>query len=123
MMKCKKVRLLDVADIEFSAKQGKIYPKGAILAQISASRGQLVYLREESEVGSQYAVILPKADYQGYYLFCIMSQSYRQFFERYKQGLNFVPQDLTKFEFTIHTKKKTRDIIARMFAYYGDSNE
>lgn len=118
-MKFKKVRLLEVADIEFRAKKGKIYPKGAILAQISASRGQLVYLREDSEVGSKYAVILPKADYQGFYLFCIMSQSYRQFFECYKQGLNFVPQDLTKFELTIHTKKKTREIIERMFAYYG----
>ena len=39
----KKVKLLDLVDIE-RAKKNKVYEKGNIIIQVSASKGQIFYL-------------------------------------------------------------------------------
>ena len=63
MINAKTVRckLPDVATYE-RAKKGKVYPKGCTLLQVSATKGQLVYLHEDQTVDSKYCVIEPDRD-------------------------------------------------------------
>ena len=55
----KKVKLLDLVDIE-RAKKNKVYNKGNIIIQVSASKGQIFYLEEDTTVESQYIILTCK---------------------------------------------------------------
>lgn len=49
-MKNKNAILTEVAEIEPRPSKDKIYPIGTIIIQISATTGQVLYLRKESKI-------------------------------------------------------------------------
>lgn len=94
------VKLIDVATIE-KPKKGKIYPIGSIIIQVSATRGQILYLRTPKEIEDKYVVIYSK-EINSFYLFSIIDKFFPKFFEQRRQGLNFKAEELTHFQFPIH---------------------
>ena len=79
--------LKDIAEIE-RARSGKIYPKGTSLVQISATRGQVVYLEEDSEVEAHYATIIPAIDCEPRFLNLSIERAIPEFTRAYQTGLN-----------------------------------
>lgn len=57
--KRRKVKLYDVASFERS-KKDKVYPEGCTLIQVSATRGQMEYMKEPGTVEPKNGVIEPK---------------------------------------------------------------
>lgn len=85
------------------AKKGKIYPAGSICLQVSATRGQLVYLDSAQEVDSRYAVIAPERNrVRPYYLYCIMELQLPEFLASHQTGLNIRPEILEEFKIRWH---------------------
>ncbi len=118
----KTVNLLDVAELEARAQKDRIYPAGSILVQVSATKGDIMYLRQAGKVENKYAVILPKPDYHGFYLFSIFRKFYPLFFEKYRQGLNLVPEDLKHFCFKVHTNEEQRKAITSALCFIGEDS-
>lgn len=81
------LQLKDVASVERS-KKNKIYPKSAIVIQMSATRGEVGLLTSSGKVGSQYAVAeaLPWVD-SGFLFYCI-KRNIKKHFHKYQTGLN-----------------------------------
>lgn len=104
--------ILEVADLENRPRKGKIYPVGTIIIQVSATKGQILYLREEKEIGEQYAVIQPKIN--SFYLFIAIKKFFPPFFERRKQGLNFKAEELKELNLDIHQDAMRQKLIASM---------
>lgn len=93
--------ITEVAELE-RAKKGKIYPKGCTLIQLSATKGQIVYLDKASEVDTKYAVIIPKKGILSKYLYITIEQSFPEFFHKNKSGLNLVFERLNDLEVNVH---------------------
>ncbi|WP_249962270.1 restriction endonuclease subunit S [Histophilus somni] len=118
-MKIKMRFLTEVAEIEPRPSKDKIYPIGTIIIQISATIGEVLYLRKESKIEDRYAVISPKEQIQSFYLFSIIEKYFPKFFLQYKQGLNFKAEDLKRFKLPVHEEQKQRNIIAKMMMLCG----
>lgn len=88
------VRLSEIAKWE-RAKAGKTYPEGCTLLQISATRGQLVYLDHTGPADSKYAVIEP-VGVSGFYLFCLLESQMPEFLKTHQTGLNIRPEVLNE---------------------------
>lgn len=104
--KFKTCNLLELVDIE-RAKKGKIYPADCVLIQVSATKGQLVYLDKPSEVESMYAVMQPKGIY-GNYLYHILTDAMPEFLDKYQTGLNIQPDIFKDMSIKIHTDIETQ---------------
>ena len=108
------VELLKIADIERS-KKGKVYKKGNILIQLSATRGQMVYLEKDSEVESKYGVFSVKDGINTKYLYYILTMTMPQFLSIYQTGLNIVPDVFRFMEIKVHTDRHVQNDIANLF--------
>ena len=102
-------KLPEVAIIE-RAKNGKKYPKGSTLIQVSATQGNVEYLKEDSEVDGKFAVITPNNRINPKYLNIMVNRNIGRFLSRYQSGLNIQIADLKHMEIEIHEKQ---DEIAR----------
>lgn len=112
----KKVKLLDLVDIE-RAKKNKVYNKGNIIIQVSASKGQIFYLEEDTTVESQYIVLNCKDNksLNTKYLYYIISGMLPEFLEKYQTGINIQPEVFNYMELVIHNNIKTQEHIAKIF--------
>lgn len=81
------LKLKHVAEIE-RAKKGKVYPKGTIIIQLSATKGQTGLLTSNGEVGSQYAAILLKEWIEPTFAFYQLKERIPRHFKRVQEGLN-----------------------------------
>lgn len=81
------LQLKDVASVERS-KKNKIYPKGAIIIQMSATRGEVGLLTSSGRVGSQYAVAEPLRWVDPGFLFYQLKRNIKRHFHKYQTGLN-----------------------------------
>lgn len=115
------VRLPDLASWE-RAKAGKVYPAGCTLLQISATRGQLVYLGQERTVDSRYAVIQPKA-VSGFYLFCLLESQMPDFLRTHQTGLNIQPAVLNEMEVTHYPDPAVQKEIEMILAFKNSQIE
>lgn len=113
LLALKKVNFLDIAKIE-RAKKNKVYKKGSILLQVSASQGQLIYMNEDGVVDEKYAVITTDK-INPRYLFHVLQKEMPQFLAIEQTGLNIKPEIMKKLNFEIHTNKETIEQIARIF--------
>ncbi|MFC6324026.1 N-6 DNA methylase [Companilactobacillus baiquanensis] len=86
-----RLQLKDIATVE-RAKAKKVYPRGTIVIQISATRGQIGLLKSSGLVGSQYACIDSKID-SGFLFYLIQTKAPRHF-NRVQQGLNLTIEDI-----------------------------
>lgn len=104
---------MDFCDFERS-KKNKIYPTGSILLQLSATKGQMLYLRAPQKVEDKYGVFLPKTDrIEPYYLFAVGRTEIEPFLARYQTGLNINPVILKHFKIPVHRNKDIRQSYAR----------
>lgn len=88
----------EVATVE-RAKSNKIYSKGDILVQISATRGQIHILNEDKEVEPHFAVIHISEEYaetfqECYCIYCGIKTLSPRFFHKIQVGLNIKVEDL-----------------------------
>lgn len=99
MIKAKtiKCKLPDVATYERS-KKGKVYPKGCTLLQVSATKGQLIYLYKDQTVESKYCVINPDRNIvDPFFFYSILQKGMPEFLSKEQTGLNIKPQILDRY--------------------------
>lgn len=107
--------LLDLVNIERS-KKNKVYPKGSILIQLSATRGQMGYLEKESTVDSKYGVMTVKENnVNTKYLYYMLSIQMEHFLRIYQTGLNIVPDVFKYMKLNIHNDRTIQNKIQKMF--------
>lgn len=110
----KKIKITEVADILGRPKKNQIYPSGCICLQVSASKGELVYLAEAQQVDAKYVVIQPRNAIP-YYLFLVIEKAMPEFLYKYRQGLNISAHDIKHMEILCHTDVETQALISMMF--------
>ena len=110
----KEVKLFDIASIE-RRKKDKVYKKGSILIQLSATRGQMEYLGEDRKVDAKYGVITTNKNINSKYLYYILQMRMQKFLNIYQTGLNIVPDVFKHMKIEIHTDKEIQNKIAEMF--------
>lgn len=107
--------LLELVNIERS-KKNKVYSKGSILIQLSATRGQMLYLEKESTVDSKYGVMTIKDSYiNSKYLYYMLSVQMEHFLRIYQTGLNIVPDIFKYMKLQVHDNRNIQDKIQTMF--------
>lgn len=104
--------LNQVAEIEPRAKKGKVYPRGTIIVQISATKGQILYLRKASEIEDKYAVVHAK-EVDAFYLYSVMKLFFPTYFEQKREGLNFKAEELQHFKLPIHCNRTKQQQISK----------
>ena len=97
------VMLSKLATVE-RAQANKVYPDGCILIQISATKGQTIYLEKPKVVESHYAVVIPNDNIVPRYLYFAISNEIEHFMSRYMQGLNIVCEDINFMD--VHWMRK-----------------
>lgn len=108
-MRIERCELKDVATWE-RAKAGKIYPAGCSCLQISATKGQIIYLDQPQKVDPKYVVITKNRKADSYYLFVILKKNIGTFLSAYKQGLNIREQDVGHYPLELHDYDKQVEI-------------
>lgn len=109
----KQFNLLDIAEFE-RAKANKVYKKGSILFQLSASKGQLLYLEQDSKVEAKYGVFTAKG-VNSKYLYYIMTITFPCLLDIYQTGLNFNPEVFKFFKINIHTDEGIQNNVVVLF--------
>lgn len=108
------INLLDVATIERS-KKNKTYKKGSILIQLSATKGQMIYLDDDSKVDSKYGVFETDKDkVEPRYLYYVLKMSMPDFLTRYQTGLNIKPEIFDSFKVKVHRSLEVQKIIVKI---------
>lgn len=107
------VKLSEVATIERS-KKNKVYKRGSILVQCSATNGEVIYLNDNSEVNNKYAVIIPDPDIFSKWLYYAITQSLTENLTKIKTGLNIVASELNNLEVVIMDDKSAKRFVNLM---------
>ncbi len=109
------VKFLSVADIERSRKN-IVYPAGSIKIQLSASDGQLVYMREAGQAEDKYGVISVKDPdvLDGEYLYYILEKNLPSFLAKYQSGMNINPEIFKYLKIDIHNEIETQRAIVKV---------
>lgn len=109
----KKVKLLDLVQIE-RAKKDKIYYKGNIIIQVSASKGQIFYLDHDTTVESKYIVLKDNKVINTKYLYYVISDLLPEFLAKYQTGINIKPEVFKYMELVIHNDIETQNHIVNI---------
>lgn len=96
------------------ALTGKVYPAGTHYLQVSATNGQMGYLKEAGTLESRYVAITRTIDVEPEYLDLIMEEAMPEFLHRHKTGLNLQMDEVGKMALRIHRDKEARDAITMM---------
>ena len=83
----------DIATVERS-KKNKIYPKGSIIIQISASRGQTGLLTSSGRVADRYAVVEVVAGIDPGFVFYSIQRNIKKHLHKYQTGLNIALNEI-----------------------------
>ena len=110
-MAIKTVNITELANIERS--NGKIYPAGCTLIQVSATRGQVLYHVEEAEVPAKYAVVTANDKVLPKYLYHMISFQADVFFHAIQTGLNIQIDSISEMKLKIHTDLEKQTEIVR----------
>lgn len=110
----KKVNLLDLVDIE-RVKKNKIYDKGNIIIQVSASRGQIFYLNNDDVLETKYVILIPKTKKINMkYLYYILQDELPMFLEKYQTDINIQPEIFKYLDLYIHNDIETQKHIVNI---------
>lgn len=110
----KKFKITEVADILGRPKKNQMYPEGCICLQVSASKGELLYLDTSQQVDAKYVVIKPR-NVIPFYLYLMIEKAMPEFLYKYRQGLNISAHDIKHMEVVCHTDVETQALIAMIF--------
>lgn len=111
-------KLSALADWE-RAKKNRVYPAGCTCLQVSATKGQLVYLHEDQTVESRYCVIMPKtAKIEPFFLYRSLQASMPEFLSKEQTGLNIKPEILHRLKVKwFESKAVQKYIVFEQMAY------
>lgn len=109
------VMLEDVAEYG-RAKAHHIYPAGTSTLQISATRGQIGYLFEDSEVATKDVAIIPSAGINPRYFNIVLHKNIDEFIRKYTTGINIKENEVGKFPIQLHNIE-TQKAIVRIFDF------
>ena len=113
-MNCCNFKLKQLATIERAIK-GKVYKKGCMILQISASQGQFIYLDKDSSVESKYAVIIPNPDINSKYLYFSIKSNLEKYLLKVQQDLNITLESISELPVSFHIDKISQMKIAAIF--------
>lgn len=105
----KKIMLGDFATFE-RAKKGTIYEVGTVAIQVSATQGEIIYLKKAGEIEAKY-VIINQTKMMPKFLEYVMNRGKDLFMAKYKSGLNIQVADLNFFEVEYISMKQQREIV------------
>lgn len=113
---CRSVLLPEIADVERAVK-GKIYPAQTIYIQVSACRKsgkeQWYISKEAGEIENKFAVLVPRTDFDPYYLRIALERSAPEFMHKYVgTNINIQMDAFQRYEFDYHEDKQTQKLIA-----------
>lgn len=94
-----RLKLKDVAEIE-RAKKGKTYPQGTIIVQLSATNGQVGWLKSSGEIESKYAAIQPAEYIDSKFAFYYLKKEIPKHFHRVQEGLNVPIEEIGNCPFS-----------------------
>lgn len=101
------------------AKKNKVYPAGCSLLQVSATKGQLVYLHEAQTVDSKYCVIMPDTSkILPFYLYRILEFNMEEFLSKEQTGLNIKPEILHRFPVQFYESMEIQKFISDEQYFY-----
>lgn len=110
----KKVKLLDLVDIE-RVKKDKIYYIGNIIIQVSASKGQILYLYNDDVLETKYVILIPKTKKINMkYLYYILQDELPMFLEKYQANINIQPEVFKYLDLYIHDDIETQKHIVNI---------
>lgn len=89
-----------IATIE-RAKNNVVYPAGATIVQISATKGQTEYINKPSKLGSHYVVLRPTIEINPKYFYLAIKNSVPKFLHSYQNGLNVKVEDFKHIKILI----------------------
>lgn len=90
--------LQDIAMVE-RAQKNKVYPKGTIVIQISATKGQIGLLKSNGEVDSRYATISTDNFIDSNFAFYFLKKEMPRHLHRVQEGLNIPIEEVGKCPF------------------------
>lgn len=99
----KKRKLTDVATFE-RAITGKVYPAGTTIIQISATRGQTIYLDSARTIEPHYVAVIPIDEVEPYYLFIVITKEMPSFCSKHQTGLNIQADAFKHMTIDVHDK-------------------
>ena len=105
----KKITLGDFATFE-RAKKGTIYEVGTVAIQVSATQGEIIYLKKAGEIEAKY-VIINQTKMMPKFLEYVMNRGKDLFMAKYKSGLNIQVADLNFFEVEYINMKQQKEIV------------
>lgn len=82
------------------AIKGKMYPKGSIAIQLSATRGQFHLLDSDGQVDTKYAMFVPHYYVNGEFIYYYLSNIIPKWFHMRQQGLNMTIEDIEQLPLT-----------------------
>ena len=103
------MKLKDIAHIE-RAKKGKIYPKYSTIIQISATKGQVQFIKKDSYIETKYAVIVPNNEYPPLFVYGMIETFMPEFYNKYAVGLNIKAHEIGEMEIQLCQKNKMQEI-------------
>lgn len=106
-------RFSDVAVWE-RAKKNKVYPAGCTLLQVSASKGETLFLSGPSKVESKYCVITPDMQQiDPHYFYIVLKKELPDYLKKMQTGLNIVPSILDDMPLRWHADREVQLQIAQ----------
>ena len=103
------MKLKDIAHIE-RAKKGKIYPKYSTIIQISATKGQVQFIKKDSYIETKYAVIVPNNEYPPLFVYGMIETFMPEFYNKYVVGLNIKAHEIGEMNIKLCRKDKMQEI-------------
>lgn len=112
----KKMKITDICTYE-RAKKGKIYKTGNFCIQVSATKGQTIYLENDTEVDSKYLVfnVIDKNIHYPKYIYLVFMKDISAFLRKMQTGLNILPEIFNDYEIDVHQDIQTQQHIAELY--------
>lgn len=106
-------KLTEIATIE-RPKKGKIYPKGTVYIQVSATDGQVGILGKAAEVENKNVVVTPEISILPMYFKIAIEQAMPEFRTRYQSTINIQVDTFRYFDICIHNDMQTQAYVVAM---------
>lgn len=117
-MKMIEKSLPELATWERSRKH-KIYPAGCTCLQVSATKGQMIYLDHDQTVDAKYCVIDPDRDQvDPMYFHLVLTYFMPDFLRTHQTGLNIVPDVLKQMRVRICLDREMQEYQAAEQSYW-----
>ena len=107
----KEVTITDIAEIE-RAKKGKIYASGCSCIALSATKGEIEYMKEDGYIDTRYAVIIPDLKkINPNYLYIALTHYFPEFLRKHRTGINLQFEELQFLKIRMSERNQQDEIV------------